>query len=114
MITDVTLRYPARTLVIECKYTDCLVTGQFLEKRLKSQHLYELSTYLRNLAYREGSDGRPDGILLYPSTTVTFRQEYVLHGHRLRLTTVDLSKSPAEIEEQMIALTDSAVIPDRH
>jgi 5-methylcytosine-specific restriction enzyme subunit McrC len=107
MITDVTLRYPARTLVIECKYTDCLVTGRrSLDKRLKSQHLYQLSAYLRNLEYREGPDGKPDGILLYPSTTVSFRQEYILQGHRLVVATVDLSKSPAEIEKQMIALTD--------
>jgi hypothetical protein len=68
MITDVTLRYPDRTVVIECKYTDCLATGQYLNQTLKSQHLYQLSAYLRNLEYRPGPDAAADGILLYPST----------------------------------------------
>jgi 5-methylcytosine-specific restriction enzyme subunit McrC len=105
MITDVTLRYPARTIVIECKYTDCLATGRFLDESLKSQHLYQLSAYLRNLEYREVPDRTAEGILLYPSTGTAFDQEYVLHGHRFRVVTLDLTGSPQEIEKQMVALT---------
>jgi 5-methylcytosine-specific restriction enzyme subunit McrC len=104
MITDVTLKYPGRTVVIECKYTDCLITGQYLKKEIKSEHLYQLSAYLRNMESGEGPDRTAEGILLYPSTGLPFRQEYVLNGHRLRVQTLDLTGSPREIEEQMSAL----------
>jgi len=104
MITDVTLRYPLRTVVIECKYTDCLAAGRFLDQRLKSQHLYQLSAYLRNLEYREGPDRTADGILLYPNTGKPFDQQYTVHGHRLRILTLDLTGSPQEIEAQMLTL----------
>jgi len=106
MITDVTIRYPSRTVVIECKYTECLVTNRHLEEKVKSLHLYQLSAYLRNLEYRQGPDGAAEGILLYPSTGTPFSQEYVLHGHRLRVLTLDLDRPWQEIESQMIALTN--------
>lgn len=109
MITDVTLRYPTRTVVIECKYTDCLATGRFLDQKLKSQHLYQLAAYLRNLEYGDGPDRIAEGILLYPSTGSPFCQEYVLHGHRLRVLTLDLTSSPQEIERQMVGLVASGV-----
>lgn len=104
MITDVTMRYPGRTVVIECKYTEALVTGRFLDKRIKSQHLYQLSAYLRNLEYRPGPDGNAEGMLLYPSTGTPFSQQYVLHGHRVRVLTLDLNGSPRDIEKQMLSL----------
>jgi 5-methylcytosine-specific restriction enzyme subunit McrC len=105
MLTDVTLRYPDRTVVIECKYTDCLVTGQFLNQTLKSQHLYQLSAYLRNLEYRKAPDCTAEGILLYPSTGASFDQAYLLHGHRVRVLTLDLTKSPEQISEQMVSIS---------
>jgi hypothetical protein len=57
MITNVTIRYPSRTVVIECKYTECLVTNRHLEEKVKSLHLYQLSAYLR-LEYRQGPGRR--------------------------------------------------------
>ncbi|MGD0499630.1 MAG: hypothetical protein ABSC23_14475 [Bryobacteraceae bacterium] len=52
--------------------------------------------------------GTADGILLYPSTGATFSQEYVLHGHRLRVLTLDPTGSPHDIDKQMFALTAPA------
>jgi 5-methylcytosine-specific restriction enzyme subunit McrC len=106
MVTDVTVRYPNRTVVIECKYTEALVTGRFLDRRIQSQHLYQLSAYLRNLEYRTGPDCTAEGILLYPSTGTPFRQEYVLHGHRLRVLTLDLTGSAQNIAGQMVRLAE--------
>lgn len=107
MITDVTIRYPSRTVVIECKYTECLVTNyHHLEEKVKSLHLYQLSAYLRNLEYGYGPDRDAEGILLYPSTGKPLQQEYVLHGHRLRVLTLDLNRSPTDIAAQMTALVE--------
>jgi 5-methylcytosine-specific restriction enzyme subunit McrC len=104
MLTDVTLRSAHRTVIIECKYTDCLATGRFLEPTLKSQHLYQLSAYLRNLEYRNGPDSQASGILLYPTTGAAFDHEYLLHGHRLRVLTLDLRRPPAEIKAEVLSL----------
>src|SRR6185312_2316131 len=56
METDVTLKSPERTVVIECKYTDSLYQRRFFAEKFRSQHLYQLSSYLRNLESRSGPD----------------------------------------------------------
>jgi hypothetical protein len=83
--------------MIECKYTDCLVTNRHLQEKVKSLHLYRLSAYLRNLDTARGRTAAAEGILLYPSTGTPFSQEYVLHGHGLRVLTPDLARSWQEI-----------------
>jgi hypothetical protein len=48
METDVTLRSRERTIIVECKYADSLFQNRFFSEKLRSAHLYQLTTYLRN------------------------------------------------------------------
>ena len=66
MKTDITIRAPGRTLVIDAKYYPShLISSQFGDLRLHSDHLYKLSTYLAHFALREPANAL-DGMLLYP------------------------------------------------
>jgi 5-methylcytosine-specific restriction enzyme subunit McrC len=104
METDVTVRSPERTIVIECKYTDALYESRFFAEKFRPAHLYQIAAYLRNLESRAGPDQGAEGLLLYPTAGVSVHQTYVLHGHRVRLATLDLNRHWLEIETQLLAL----------
>lgn len=104
METDVTLRSPERTIIIECKYTESLYQSRFFADKLRSAHLYQLCAYLRNLEGGSEPDRLADGILLYPTAGATLDQTYLLHGHRVRIKTINLNQPWPGIEQEMLAL----------
>jgi 5-methylcytosine-specific restriction enzyme subunit McrC len=104
MVTDVTLRSPDRTIIIECKYTESVYQRRFFADKLRSAHLYQISAYLRNLESRAAPDGVADGILLYPTAGVKLDQSYRLHNHRILIRTIDLNQPWPRIEDEMLAL----------
>lgn len=101
METDVTLRSSTRTIVVECKYTESIYQRNYFKGKFRSEHLYQLAAYLRNL--EESSEG----ILLYPTAGVSVDQSYMLHGHRVRVTTLDLNRRWPRIESSLLALLDA-------
>jgi 5-methylcytosine-specific restriction enzyme subunit McrC len=104
MRTDASLRSVNRTIIIECKYTEKLYQSRFGAEKLRSSHLYQLCTYLRNVE-RNGEADRPaEGILLYPNAGKSLDQWYRLHGYRVRVRTLDLNQPWTGIEEQMLSL----------
>ena len=106
METDVTLRSAGRTIIVECKYTESLFQRRFFSDKLRSSHLYQLCAYLRNLEGNADPDRSADGILLYPTAGVALDQSFRLHGHRVRVKTLDLNQPWTEIESEMMSLLD--------
>ncbi len=105
MMTDVTLRSGHRTVVIECKYTPSLLQpGRYGDLKLRSSHLYQLSAYLRTMESNGGPDAHADGILLYPAARITLDERFVLHGHAVRVKTLDLHQHWTHIESELLGL----------
>lgn len=104
METDVTLRSTDRTIIIECKYTESLYQNRFSSDKLRSAHLYQLCAYLRNLEIHSQPDANAEGILLYPTVANSLDQSYRLHGHNIRIKTVDLNRPWESIEQDMLDL----------
>jgi 5-methylcytosine-specific restriction enzyme subunit McrC len=100
METDVTLRSSARTIVVECKYTESIYQVNYFKGKFRSEHLYQLAAYLQNL------EPGAEGILLYPTAGVAVDQSYMLHGHRVRVTTLDLNRPWPEIASTLLSLLD--------
>lgn len=105
MRTDATLRAPHRTIVIECKYTDKLFQRWFSSDKFRSGHLYQLSTYLRNMEGSTAPDNAAEGILLYPTVSgLHLDQSYNLQGHLVRIRTLNLNQAWQSIEHELLAL----------
>ena len=102
METDVTLRSPSRCIVVECKYTESIYQQNYFKGKFRSGHLYQLAAYLQNL------ETNSEGILLYPTAGVAVDQSYMLHGHRVRMTTLDLDRPWPKIAASLMALVESA------
>lgn len=109
METDLTLREGERILVIDAKY----MTGGPLQsgyrsgtERIRSKHLYQLFAYVENYAVRE-SDRTIEGMLLYPAIDQSLDLAYDVHGHRMRVCTVDLNRDWRAIRERLLDLVSS-------
>ena len=107
MKTDTTLRTADGVLVIDTKYTKkTLESGRFGES-IKTGNLYQIFAYLQNFAATKNYDGELEGMLLYPVVDEQHRLEYDIHGHRLRVCTVDLAQEWRGVEEELLGLVKS-------
>ncbi len=106
MRTDASLRSFDRTIIIECKYSEKLFQSYLGSEKLRSSHLYQLSSYLRNLEQNREADRVAEGILLYPTAGRSLNLSYLLHGHRVSVRTLDLNLPWTEIESQMLSLIE--------
>ena len=105
MITDITLRHPDHTIIVDAKfYRKALVQGPYGE-RVRSQHLYQLVTYLQHERMRQEDKGL-SGMLIYPDVGRSLRLRYRLLGIPVMVATVDLSQEWRDIEAELHGLLD--------
>jgi 5-methylcytosine-specific restriction enzyme subunit McrC len=100
MNTDVSLHSALRTIIIECKWT-----GTTLQRgRLQSNHLYQLSAYMRHHGHAAVSPSTVEGILLYPLTDEAVDVSVRIHNQSLRVRTLDLMRDWQEIHHDLLGL----------
>ncbi len=88
MKLDVLLERSDRRIVLETKFYSRPLAGFYGVARLRSQHLYQLTTYMDNLR-----DGPPaEGVLLYAWSGEGFDVSYQYRGRPLRALTLDLGQ----------------------
>lgn len=106
MRTDVTLRGPGWTCVVDAKYYQEALSRWHQNGTFSSSNLYQIMAYLRTLEGRGGADREADGVLLYPVVDGTFDHTYRIEGHRVRLRTLDLRDPWSTIHDQLVGLAD--------
>lgn len=103
MLTDTTLESSDRVIIIETKfYPKALVPNRWGIEKIRSQHLYQLMSYVSNKANK--SKKPVEGILLYPTVSKSIMAEYLVQGHKVRICTIDLSKPWNQIEDFLFSL----------
>jgi 5-methylcytosine-specific restriction enzyme subunit McrC len=110
MRTDVTLRSSNRTVVIDAKfYPQALVSHLGGHLKVRSSHLFQLISYLKNTQKKRGCDASAEGLLLYPCTDGSrLRLEFALLGHRVRVCSVDLTQPSPAIHKEMVSLLEGS------
>jgi 5-methylcytosine-specific restriction enzyme subunit McrC len=104
MRVDVFLRGPDRQVIIDTKYyAETLQTFQGATS-FRSGNLYQLFSYLKNHAPRLPEGTQLDGMLLYPQAGTAFDAIYDMQGHKVRVSTVDLSMPWKAIEQRLLAV----------
>ncbi|SAL17528.1 5-methylcytosine-specific restriction enzyme subunit McrC [Caballeronia choica] len=106
MRTDVTLVSDTRHIILDTKYTPDLFKPYFRKNSLRSEHLYQILTYVDQQAGPNAASGRPvpEGILLYPAASHHFDVSYQIKGRDLRIATIDLQESWQKIKGTLNAL----------
>ena len=105
MITDTSLISPDRRIVIETKFVPRALVESATGGRLKvrSSHLYQLFAYLMNLSAKHGGR-RMEGVLLYPCVGQAVDLPFEMHGHAVRVRTLDLNQPWRGIEADLMIL----------
>jgi 5-methylcytosine-specific restriction enzyme subunit McrC len=108
MQTDVSLRNSQRTIIIDAKYYAQTLHTHHNKERLRSAHLYQLFSYLKNIERCSESDSRAEGILLYPAVKEDVRFSVVIQGHRISARTIDLAQPWKEIHKALLSVLGQA------
>jgi len=111
MITDVTVSWPDRKLILDCKYYQEALVSHYDALRFRSGNLYQLNAYLTNKAAELGWE-EVEGMLLYPSNGYQLDHRFTLHGrHRVSIRTIDLRQQWTTVEANLIEVFCDAKIP---
>jgi 5-methylcytosine-specific restriction enzyme subunit McrC len=105
MVTDITLRHPDHTVIVDAKFYAKTLAQSPYGERVRSQHLYQLVTYLQNERMRQQQRDL-SGMLLYPAVGRSLRLRYRLLGIPVLVATVDLGREWQQIEGQLHGLLD--------
>lgn len=103
MKTDITIRNKHKVIVIDTKYYDNMFQHHYRnpdKPKFRSNNIYQLYTYLNNLK----EEKEIEGMLLYPNTTTTVRNERIVSGKRIMINNINLNQEWKKIEEEMLGL----------
>jgi 5-methylcytosine-specific restriction enzyme subunit McrC len=108
MLTDITLRHANHTIIVDAKFyaTPLIQSHHGDGERVRSQHLYQLITYLQHERLRHADKGLA-GVLIYPDIGQSLRLRYRLLGIPILVATVDLGKEWRDIEIELHKLLDT-------
>lgn len=105
MRVDVFLRSQERRIIVDTKYYVDALQSYRGAQTFHSGHLYQLFAYLRNAQRIDGTD-RYDGMLLYPEARSRPDANYRIHGHSIRLATVNLAHPWPLIARRLLDLIE--------
>ena len=101
MQTDIMLRLQDRILIIDAKYYGRTLLSQFDKESLRSNHLYQIFTYVKN--HDKDNTGNVAGILLYAKTDEDITPDCMFNmgGNQIGAKTLDLNKEFSLIAAQL-------------
>jgi 5-methylcytosine-specific restriction enzyme subunit McrC len=108
MELDVSLEGTSRCLVFDAKfYANALRADRFGGgPRLHEANIYQMFAYMSNLAViRPGK--KISGALIYPKVKEPLNLRYEMHGHTLRVVTIDLGQEWEMIKEDLLSVLES-------
>ena len=109
MKTDIVLRSPERTVILDTKFYRSPLDTRYGVERAKSGHLYQIFAYVTNWAVAASADEpEPEGWLLYAAVDGDFDYRFELMGRRIRVCSIDLAQEWREIERDLKGLVEGA------
>lgn len=97
-----------RKIVVETKFANAL-TVHYTSTKIKSGYMFQLYAYLMSQSGAgDPAADRAEGVLLFALTQgqTPVESEVEIQSHRVRVLSVDLSGSPAEIRKQWMRCVD--------
>lgn len=104
MQSDVMLRRGNTELIIDAKYYTRIMQARYDADRIRSEHLYQIFSYVKNEAASSGGIPRQvSGMLLYAGTDEAVQPDcvYQMSGNKISVKTLDLNREFSEIAEQL-------------
>jgi 5-methylcytosine-specific restriction enzyme subunit McrC len=100
MQTDIVLASRSRKIVLDTKYYPRALQTHFNREKVRSDHLYQILTYVANAG--ENVPGQTvEGMLLYPTVDMDFCLKYLLQGHPVTVRTINLAQDWRGIDRDL-------------
>ena len=109
MQSDIMLSKGNKVLIIDAKYYTNTMQTQYDISTLRSAHLYQIFTYVKNKAAQPATIPlEVSGMLLYAKTDEDVYPEntYQMSGNTISVRTLDLSRDFSEISAQLNGIVD--------
>ena len=124
MQTDIVLRSPGRTVIVDTKFYKNPLDRRWEGRRVHSGNLYQIFSYVTNWRTGTGeAEPEAEGWLLYAAVEGGFDYRFELMGKRIRACSVDLGQGWRGIERELkglvggerwgIEVVDLAIRPHR-
>jgi len=111
MRTDVVLRSPRSTVVMDAKYYADPFPRSSGTPKIRSGHLYQLFAYMKHASDR--APGLPvRGALVYASTGDGCLHRYRVDGHEIAVAAIDLSRPWKQVHSTLINLLEGFALQD--
>lgn len=105
MQTDVSITTPNKKIIIEVKFYEKTLVGYYGEEKIRSGHLMQLFSYMKNLEQYGGLNMNSEGILLYPKVDKDINTQATLYGgHDIKVRTIDLNQHWKRIHDDLIKM----------
>ena len=104
MIIDIELLHKEsnRKIIIDTKFTNIYTRSQFRDQILKSQHLYQIYSYLRTQEIEScAMSQNSEGMLLHPQIGDSVHETTNIQGHKISFRTLDLSAPANQFESNL-------------
>lgn len=111
MYVDIILERGPRRIIVDTKFTGMLALRQWSGDGLKSDHIYQIYTYLRSQEGVCARAERAEGLLLYPSLGRALEEAVTIQGHRIRFATLDLTLPAADLGASLISIVMGDLLP---
>ena len=102
MQTDIVLRSPGRTVILDTKFYTNPLDRRWEGRRVHSGNLYQIYSYVTNwVEWAGGAEPEAEGWLLYAAVEGEFDYRFELMGRRIRACSIDLSQEWREIARDL-------------
>jgi 5-methylcytosine-specific restriction enzyme subunit McrC len=103
MKTDITMRSRSSVIIIDAKYYSDPFPEYFGMKKFRSEHLYQLYSYMRHAALSGGAR-RVKGAIVYAAADGPLLRRYEVDGFPIAVVAIDLSRDWPGIHDELLKL----------
>jgi 5-methylcytosine-specific restriction enzyme subunit McrC len=102
MQTDISLSNDIRKIIIDTKYYKDAFQYNYDTEKIRSNNIYQMYAYLKQVEKKGGINNQTEGILLYPSVENTFSHSTSLDGHKFSVKSINLNQDWKEIHNDLL------------
>ena len=115
MLSDITLEYENKILIIDAKYYSNITQDHYGKPIAHSGNIYQIFTYVKNKEMElKDNDHVVSGMLLYAGTDENIQTDvsYMMSGNRITIKTLDLNQDFTLIKEQLDGIVNEYLLGD--
>lgn len=106
MQTDISIEFQDRKMIIDTKYYKEAMNKYFDKEKFRTQNIYQLHAYLRNVEKKGGLNLNCDGMLLYPTVDKVIYKDGRMAEHKVYFNTINLNQNWKDISKDLIELVN--------